>query len=532
MKLRLTSETLAAALLAALLGLPALAGDDGPKEKLMEMPFVRKGNIIQRDNLWDGIDKDGNLKVKGGHLNTLRHGTSRGDYYVGPSICFADVTGDGRPDLVVGGENGFIWYFEQISKPGTFPPRFGKGTFLHMQCSVESLLHVDVQDLEDDGKNDLVYSSDTGEIFSVRGLGQGIFKVSSPVSIFPKEPYLGRGFTPRFYDWDGDGVFDLYFGDSSYSANAVYFYHNYGTPSNSRFNPTDGRKWLAYGYGHEMLDPTHGDLNGDGKMDLLVADAQGKLLLFYAPEKQDPENPVLLDFQGELTVDGKDVPVGEGARCYLYDIDRDGLLDLFLSDVEGFFYVSRNIGVKARPAFAKPVQLTSKDVWKPYPTLNDWKEEQAWPKNSAPIARQKTEKILLDKMTGKMGDVDFVRLTYADGYIGGTGALVHKGMNLLDGVSYSIRFKVRGQGGKGRIRMEQWWEGERRGDTIHQTKYDHDKEFSLSSEFADVSFTHDAHHSSKTIEEKSIYFVLHFYLMGEATNCFMDISDVTMTRVK
>ena len=86
-----------------------------------------------------------------------------------------------------------------------------------------------------------------------------------------------------------------------------------------------------------MLDPCHGDLNGDGRMDMLVADYEGKLLLYYAPEQPDPENPKLLNYAGELTVNGSTTPVGEGARCYLYDIDRDGLLDLLLSDKEGYF---------------------------------------------------------------------------------------------------------------------------------------------------------------------------------------------------
>ena len=501
-------------------------------EILVEQHFPNKDTIVTRDCLWDGVDSEGFLNVKGGHLNTLRHGIYRVDYYVGPSICFADVDSDGRPDLVVGGEKGFVWYFPQTSKPGTFPPKFERGYFLHMQCS-SSLLHVDVQDMEDDGKPDIVFSAESGEIFYIRSIGNGYFRTQS-VSIFPPEPYLGRGFTPRFYDWDGDGNFDLYLGDASYSANAIYFFKNMGTVSNPRFVNDGKRRWLAYGYGHEMLDPCHGDLNGDGKMDLLVADAQGQLLLYYAPEKADPDNPLLLDFAGNLTVDGKEAPVGEGARCYLYDVDRDGLLDLFLSDVKGYFYVARNIGVKARPAFGKLTQLKGRDTWKPYPSLPEgWSEEQRWPYNSAPVVRIKNEEVVVNRMTGERQTITFARLSYADGYYGGMGAMTRHGLSLVDGTNYRIKFKTRGRGGKGRIYFEQWWEGERRGDVIEQTKYEQSHSFPLSEEFNDVSFVHDAHHSSKDIgKEDGILFVLHFYLEAEQTNAFLDISDLEMKAEK
>ena len=531
-----TIKKLPVFVLLALLSAPLLfAAEDEEeskraKEKLLSTPVISKDAIEMRENLWDGVTREGFLKVKGGKLWTLRHGTSVGDYHVGPSLCYKDITGDGRPDLVCGGENGFIWYFEQESKAGTFPPRFRKGVFLHRQCSTWSLLHVDVQDFEDDGKNDLVYSSENGEIYVLRGLGNGYFKVSTPTLIFGKDPYIGRGLTPRFYDWDGDGNFDLYFGDASYSANSVYFFRNVGSNSNPRFNPAGDKDWMAYGFGHEMLDPCHGDLNGDGKMDLLVADADGKLLLYYNPEKEDPENPRLLDFAGELMVNGSTQPVGEGARCYVYDIDKDGLLDLILSDVKGYFYVSRNIGVKMRPAFGPITQLKGKDVYKPYKAIPGWDEEQKWPDNSAPIADVKSETIIINRMTGETAVVDFFHLTYADGYIGGTGGIHKGGMRVVDGRNYRISFKARGRGGKGRLYMEQNWEDEIRGDTVYQVKYDHDDTFSLSEDFADVSFIHDAHHASKTEQDPNLAFAICFYLMGESTNCYMDSRDVVITR--
>lgn len=530
----LEKKLLFASLLALTLSISFLYADEEekekPKEHLLDKKFISKDKYETRENLWDGVTKEGFLKVKGGDLYTLKHGAYSGWYRVGPSVCFADVTEDGKPDLVVGGEGGFIWYFDQTSKNGTFPPRFSIGKFLHGQYSKWSLLHVDVQDFEDDGKPDIVYTSENGEIYVIRALGNGYFKSSAPTLVFGKEPYRGRGLTPRFYDWDNDGNFDIYFGDASYSANAVYFFKNWGTKSNPRFKVEDDRQWLAYGYGREMLDPCHGDLNGDGKMDILVADSDGKLLLYYAPEQPDPENPKLLNYAGELTVNGSTTPVGEGARCYLYDIDRDGLLDLLLSDKEGYFYVARNIGVKMRPAFGPTTQLKGKDTYKPYKALAGWNEEQLWDRNAAPVADLKSETVIVDRMSGQTALIDYVHITYADGYIGGTGGIHKSHLKVFDGKNYRISFKARGRGGKGRIRFEQDWEDEIRGDTLEPTKNDRSEDFSISEDFADLSFVYHAEHSSKTIKSDTIGLALHFYLDGQATNCFLDIYDVTMTR--
>ncbi|MBR5946109.1 hypothetical protein IKZ80_03400, partial [bacterium] len=87
-----------------------------------------------------------------------------------------------------------------------------------------------------------------------------------------------------------------------------------------------------------------------------------------------------------------------------------------------------------------------------------------------------------------------------------------------------------GRGGKGRIRCEQDWEDEIRGDTLEPTKIDRSEDFSISEDFADLSFVYHAEHSSKTIKSDTIGLALHFYLDGQATNCFLDIYDVTMTR--
>jgi hypothetical protein len=82
----------------------------------------------------------------------------------GASPCYADVTGDGVPELVVGDSRGFVWIYAQRSARGQFPPRFDRGRFLPTYLG--RVLNIDVADYNADGLNDIFRfqrrSRDTG----------------------------------------------------------------------------------------------------------------------------------------------------------------------------------------------------------------------------------------------------------------------------------------------------------------------------------------------------------------------------------
>jgi hypothetical protein len=329
------------------------------------------------ENLWDGINKDNELQLGVAIARTLISGSIPGNLHLGISIVFKDVTGDGKPDLVAAGGGGFIWIYELASRKNSYPLKFKPARFLHE--FYDDIVGIDVVDMNADGMNDILIGKADGMITWIRNLGEGKFVV-------PKQPttmetslfdltvprYRGRILCPRLYDWTGNRKRDLIFGEGSYSANAIYLYLNQGNNSNPSFDSAR-RDWLAYGMGREQLAPAIGDLDADGDPDLLVGERVGNLTWY---ENTGPtgntDTPYLTTIKSPVTVGGSLIPAGQCVRPYLADVDGDKDLDLFLGSSDGRILLSRNIGSRAEPNFAKALPLTGRDTLKPYTTPNNW----------------------------------------------------------------------------------------------------------------------------------------------------------------
>ena len=146
---------------------------------------------------------------------------------------------------------------------------------------------------------------------------------------------MGTGAYPVFTDVDGDGLTDLVIGsigdmDSTYYNNGVLqthrsaqlaWYKNVGTRQKPVFQLYDtdfgGLSTLkAMG-----LVPTLGDLNGDGRLEMLVGTEEGRLLRFDADFNLVDDD--FLHFEKAWS-----------APC-LFDVDSDGVLDLVVGDESG-----------------------------------------------------------------------------------------------------------------------------------------------------------------------------------------------------
>jgi hypothetical protein len=202
------------------------------------------------------------------------------------SVITADFNGDGKKDLLVGGDVLF----------GNGDGTFSTGQML--PASVQSLLYansfVASADLNRDGKADLLISSVTGAITVQLGNGDGTFQQGNTYAPIPKflptsEPFL-------ITDIDGDGNPDIIVGQAS-----VGFYSRslgllapevqvlmgrgdgtfVGAPvvTGNFALQTSG---FISGTSQEMAT---GDFNGDGKADALVrgSDVSGNPLLQVLP---------------------------------------------------------------------------------------------------------------------------------------------------------------------------------------------------------------------------------------------------------
>ena len=171
---------------------------------------------------------------------------------------------------------------------------------------------------------------------------------------------FGSGAYPVFYDMDNDGLLDLlvgnygyydsttneeYFITCHYSASVAYF-KNIGTKSTPVFlliteDLADLRK-----LGYTSLIPAAGDINGDGKPDIILGTATNGLI--YLENSSTSSDS--LTFSPPAMVYNS-LPVPNYAAVQLFDLNNDGLLDLIAGSKSGRISYYRNEGSASLPDF-------------------------------------------------------------------------------------------------------------------------------------------------------------------------------------
>jgi len=505
------------------------------------------------DNLWDGVNSNGVITVHATPHDIMIEGDHTEAVPFGASVCYAEVTGDGVPELVVGDSRGFVWIFAQRSARGQFPPRFDRGRFLPTYLG--RVLNIDVADYNGDEQNDILVGTVEGVVQLLLNRGKGEFmppefvpsyaaldvgKVRARQALETKGMFplimqgksalcIGSFAAPRLVDWDKNGTPELVIGEGSFSANAVYLYRNVGNQATPQF-PQAQRAWLAYGMGREHLSPAVGDLDGDGDYDLLVGERTGGLWWYeqQVSNRHSAAVEVTQPHAEAVLVGNSRTPVGVMPRPYLADADADGDLDLWLGGNDGVVRLSRNIGTRSVPVFAAPIEVRATDVLRPYlqPPL-PWESNCRGDDNAAVLMTTGTE-----AAEGSAARVTFAHVAFAEQYSGKGGHVVHHGhMPIVYDQPYAVTLRVRGRNVTATCNLGQAGEGYVVGDTL-ETKFGGDRSWplKLSPQWQTVRFPFTLKRlTSGTRTNQLTGATLGFAIADPKPDGYIDFTDVNVT---
>jgi hypothetical protein len=377
----------------------------GPRDAIRNGGFER---TTATPNLWSGVDKDGFLAGFAGSLPVLDENGSIANTAMPVAVAVGDLNGDGRPDILSSDPLGYLRiYYNSGSKE---QPKFTSGELtlpwlasgegdppwqpvgLHGGETLSWNLRwanrrlggrASLADLSRSGKLDLVAGNYFGDLFVIRNSGsadspvfaqpKSIAKAVIPTTEDPLRRW-GNVFAPLLHDWDGDGKPDLLVGEGSYSANNVHLFLNQGSAAAPVFNE-EKRQPLALGEGRQQLTPALADVNGNGRLDILVSDRNGRVTAYLRPDQWkfgDSISPSgYVSKNGGLTPDeGQALVLGPGIHTIATgDLNGDGLFDLVVGRPNGRIAWAPNQGTKDAPKFAAPQDLTGD---KPVPLTRQW----------------------------------------------------------------------------------------------------------------------------------------------------------------
>ncbi len=301
--------------------------------------------------------------------------------HTGNHLCFLDYDGDGDMDYLNGGISySNIQFLKNGKKDYNYPKdtiiaqdtMFQTGGFVYNTSIWPAAFWVDV---DQDGKKDIVISptadnvSENKKCFAwYRNTGT----TTAPIytykgdSLFAAETIdMGTGSRPMLYDYDRDGKLDLFIGSDGFFTTSngnlrakLAYYRNTSTVGNPSFTLVDDNFLNIYASNVRGAYPAIGDLDNDGKDNLIVAHANGKISYYTDTAALSAPNPgwklvtdTLRD-ENNVAIDSTQFPMP-----FIYDMDGDGKKDLIIGSSAGWLYYYKNNGNAAQ---LKLKHITSK----------------------------------------------------------------------------------------------------------------------------------------------------------------------------
>jgi hypothetical protein len=235
---------------------------------------------------------------------------------------FADLDGDGRPEVISGAEGKtrvISWHrFRGASSEFLDPSHWSTSVFPATR-GLQMWMQAAALDLDGQSGVDLLLAG-KGDGASVGWLQAPEQPGDLPAWKFHKLRDAGWIMSLVAQDVDGDGDADVVFSDRKGKHAGVFWLENPGAAANRA-----QAAWTEHGIGgkgREVMFADVGDVNGDGRMDVAVAVKPADLVLSLRQAKGSWAEQV-------ITLDS--ARIGRAKAVKIADLNRDGLADLIFT---------------------------------------------------------------------------------------------------------------------------------------------------------------------------------------------------------
>ncbi len=289
----------------------------------------------------------------------------------GNTLCLIDMDGDNDLDYFNGNvsfpeiqffTNGIVEYGSKIdtaiAQDSIWKDMNGRGVHVPLFPAAYAVDY----DMDDDLDLFFCPSDASTEDYKSISYYENIGNSANPKYVFRSDTFLvdemidvGTASYPVFYDYDRDGLKDLFIGNSGrfdtviggvlyirYSS--IAYYKNTSDQNGVSFKLIDDNFLNIRSMNMEGAAPAFGDLDNDSIDDLIIGKTDGTFAYFRNTADSTHHQPKFVLSTNELkdASSGQVLDVGDFATPFIYDMDKDGKNDLVSGNQLGDLYYFNN----------------------------------------------------------------------------------------------------------------------------------------------------------------------------------------------